>query len=362
MSGATMGSGAPRRVLPLRSTARRPHTNRDAHLTKPPPPPIQLEFLIHELTGTCKRETAEVIATLADFGIPLEEQRYGSRIYRRRWQGMHAVTVQADNKMGSDEVHVRIPGQACEALGLVNLLSLATLLDLKTTRLDGAVDYCPFTPRHLLEAHLRGLVRTHSQTQEWDSSPTGDTFGLGSGRSDASLRCYDRRGYTRTEFQLRRGHAQEFLARLFSSHEDEHPALFLGAIRAIVDFVDATQDENISRCDLLPFWSDFVGMFQAIRLAPARALATARTYRDRARKQMAAMFYTYVASSILDLDMNWMQVVGELYQYGARQAKTRHRMLLSHGVVTMDQRGARAALPYFWYPSRPQGATQPAMF
>lgn len=336
MNAATTGT-ARRGGSPLRSgvSVRRPHTNRDAHLTKPPPPPIQLEFLIHELTGTCKREIAEVIATLGAFDIPLEEQRYGSRIYRRRWEGLHSVTVQADNKMGSKEVHVRIPGQACEALGLVNLLSLATLLDLKTTRLDGAVDYCPFTPRHLLEAHLRGLVRTHSQTQEWDSSPTGDTFGLGSGSSDASLRCYDRRGYTRTEFQLRRGHAQEFLARMFSATEDEHPALFLGAIRSIVDFVDSTQDENISRCDLLPFWSDFVGMFQRIRLAPARVLATARTYRDRARKQMAAMFYTYVASSILDLDMNWMTVVGELYQYGARQAKTRHRMLLSHGVLTV---------------------------
>lgn len=328
------GDGMPWLASTVGLAARRPSTNRDAQITKQPPG-LALEYSIHELSGTCHRDASEVLGTLSDLGIPLEQQRYGSRIYRTRWEGLHAVTVQADNKMGSSEVHVRIPGQACEHLGLVNLLSLATLLDLKVTRLDAAVDYCPFTPRHLLEAFNRGLARTHAQKAGWDTSTTGDTFTLGSRRSDASLRCYDMRGYTRTEVELRRGHAQEFLARLFASSEVDHPALFLGAIRSVVDFVDATQDENISRCRLLPFWSDFVALFQKIRLAPARALATARTYRDRARKQMGAMFYTYVASSVLDLGMSWMQVVGELYQYGARQAKTRHRMVLSHGVVTI---------------------------
>lgn len=312
----------------------RPPTNRDVQITKPSPVPL-LEFSIHELTGTCKREQAEVLDLLGEFGIPLEEQPYGSRIYRKRWQGMHSVTVQADNKMGSSEVHVRIPGQACEFLGRVKLLSIATLLDLKVTRLDAAVDYCPFTPEHLLEAHRHGLVRSHAQTYDWKSNPQGDTFSLGSRQSDVSMRCYNMRGFTRTELELRRGHAQEFLVGMFASSESEIPALFLGALRSLVDFVDTRQDANISRCSLLPFWADFVGMFQKLRLAPARVIATAKVYRDRARKQMAAMFYTYVSSSVLDLDMSWIQAAGELYQYGARQAKTRHRMLLSHGVVTI---------------------------
>ncbi len=310
---------------------RLPPTNRGVEITEQPcsPPDPLLEFTLHELTGTSRCTEDEVLGTLLEFGISLEPQQYGSRIYRRRWLGDFGVTLQADNKMGSDELHVRIPGQACEHLGLVQLLSLATLLNLKVTRLDAAIDHCPFTPRHLFQARDMGLIRTHAQVGGWLDNPAGDTFYLGSDKSDIMLRCYNMRGYTRSELQFRRGHAQEFLAGLMSRTDDEFPALFLGALRSFVDFVNTDASENISRAPLLPFWKSFVGMVHKVKTAPARAVAVVEKYLRQARKY-AGMFHVY-ASLVSREGRPLTSVLNELYTHGSNHLKPHHRLLLARG-------------------------------
>ncbi len=312
---------------------RLPPTNRGVEITKPSGLPVEpmLEFTVHELTGTTRCTPEEVEGTLSEFGISLEENKTGSRNYRRLWSGDFGSSVETDNKFGTDESRVRIPGQACEHLGLVNLLSLATLLNLNVTRLDAATDYCPFTPRHLLQATDMGLTRTHAQTHGWDSNNDGDTFTLGSRKSDVYLRCYDMRGYTRTELELKRGHAREFLAALMSRDMDEFPALFLGAIRSCVDFVDSGACENISRAPLLPFWREFVGMFERVRLAPARVQPVVEKYLRQARKY-AGMFHVY-ASLVASPGRPLAHVLGELYSHGAEHLKPHHRLLLRRSQV-----------------------------
>jgi hypothetical protein len=321
-----------RRTWGWGSAGRLPPTNRGVEITTAAAAPsdLLLEFAVHELTGTTRLTVEEVLGTLAEFDLMLEQQQYGSRIYRRRWTGEHGVTVQADNKMGSDEVHVRLPGQVCEHLGFVTLLSLGTLLNLKVTRLDAAIDYCPFTPRHLLHAQELGLSRTHAQSHGWASNGDGDTFTLGSGKSDVYLRCYDRRGFTRSELQLRRGHAQEFFAGLLSRSESEWPELFLGALRSFVDFVDTGACENISRAPLLGFWRAFVGMVDKVKLAPARVQSGAEKYLRQARKY-AAMFHVY-GSLLAREGRSLGSVLGELYTHGAEHLRPHHRLLLARGV------------------------------
>ncbi len=315
---------------------RLPPTNRGVEITEHPcsPPNPLLEFTLHELTGTSRCTEDEVLGTLAEFGIYVEAQEYGSRIYRRRWLGDFGVTLQADNKMGSDELHVRIPGQACEHLGLVQLLSLATLLSLKVTRLDAAIDHCPFTPRHLLQAQEMGLSRTHAQAHGWASNTEGDTFTLGSRKSDVFLRCYDRRGFTRTELELKRGHAQEFLAGLMARDVSEFPALFLGALRSFVDFVDTGVCENISRAPLLPFWRSFVGLVEKFRIAPARVQLCVEKYLRQARKY-GAMFHVY-GSLLAREGRSLASVLGELYTHGAEHLRPHHRLLLARGGLAVD--------------------------
>lgn len=330
------GGGASDRAPTGSRAARLPPTNRAVEITPsvPPPTDLILEFTVHELTGTTRCTLDEVLATLAEFGFPVDEQKFGSRLYRRRWSGEFGVTVQAENKMRSDEVHVRIPGQACEHLGLVTLLSLGTLLNLKVTRLDAAIDYCPFTPEHLFEARRRGLIRTHAQQGGWKDSPEGNTFELGSRKSDVFLRCYDRRGYTRTELELKRGHAQEFLAGLMARDVSEFPALFLGALRAHVDFVDPGACSNISRAPLLPFWRAFVGMFERVRLAPARAVPVVEKYLRQARKY-ASLVYVYIslASRVGPVPPHPLHVIQEFLGHGEHNLKPHHKRLLGWGIA-----------------------------
>ncbi len=327
------GGGASDRAPTGSRAARLPPTNRAVEITPSAPPlaDLMLEFAVHELTGTTRCTVDEVLGTLAEFGFPVDEQKFGSRLYRRRWSGEFGVTVQAENKMRSDEVHVRIPGQACEHLGLVTLLSLGTLLNLKVTRLDAAIDYCPFTPEHLLTAQKLGLVRTHAQGYGWASSPDGDTFTLGSRKSDVFLRCYDRRGFTRTELELKRGHAQEFLAGLMARDVSEFPALFLGALRAHVDFVDPGACSNISRAPLLPFWRSFVGMFERVRLAPARAVPVVEKYLRQVRNY-AAMFHVY-GSLLAREGFPLMSALSELWTHGREHLKPHHHRLIARGIA-----------------------------
>jgi hypothetical protein len=134
------------------------------------------------------------------------------------------------------------------------------------------------------------------------------------------------RGYTRTELELKRGHAREFLAGLMSRDESEFPALFLGALRSHVDFVDTGACENISRAPLLPFWRAFVGMFERVKLAPARVQSSAEKYLIQARKY-AAMFHVY-ASLETRSGRPLVSVLTELYTHGAQRLKTHHRLLL----------------------------------
>ncbi len=328
------GDGVPRRVTTGGPAARRlPPTNRAVEITPlaPPSANLMLEFAVHELTGTTRCTVDEVLGTLSEFGLSVDEQPYGTRMYRRRWSGEFGVTVQAENKMRSDEVHVRIPGEACEHLGLVQLLSLGTLLNLKVTRLDAAIDYCPFTPEHLLTAQRLGLVRTHAQGYGWHSNDEGDTFTLGSRKSDVYLRCYDRRGFTRTELELKRGHAQEFLAGLLARDVSEFPALFLGALRSHVDFVNADACENISRAPLLPFWRAFVGMFERVKLAPARAVPVVEKYLRQVRNY-AAMFHVYGALLARE-GFPLVSALSELWTHGSSHLKPHHHRLLSRGIA-----------------------------
>lgn len=309
---------------------RLPSTDRGVETTcKLSLPDEPLEFAVHELTGTTRMTLDEVLGTVSDFGINFEQEDRGNRLYKQAWTGEHGISVQTENKMGSDEVYVRLPGEACEHLGLVKLLSLGTLLNLNVTRLDGAIDHCPYTPRELRDAHEAGLTRTHAKVSQSITSSTGETFYLGSPSSDVRLRCYDRRGFTRSELQLRRGHAQNFFDGLLARDESELPELFLGVLRNFVDFVEPSEDSNRSRWDLLPWWSAFVNDFRRVRLAPVRVVASPEKYLIQARKY-GAMFHTYV-SLLASHGRSEASVLSELHQHGSSLLKPRHRLLLARG-------------------------------
>jgi DNA relaxase NicK len=192
--------------------------------------------------------------------------------------------------------------------------------------LHAAIDYCPFKPWALYEARARGLIRTHAQVGEMILGDDGDTFYLGSKMSDVRLCCYDKRGFTRSELRFRNGHARLFLAELMARSAEQLAELALGALRAFVDFVDSREDSNISRCSLLPFWSDFIGRFEAVRVAPKKAAASLGAFLLHVRKQ-AATFRTYVACMVAQGNTP-EHVAREFLAHGEVKMGTRHRSLI----------------------------------
>ena len=169
-------------------------------------------------------------------------------------------------------------GHACESIGYDALRMIYNTLEMKATRLDVAVDHCPFSPDDLRREWVSDNVRTnckpvkkakpgreHIRTCKWDSSPTGDTFYMSSRKSSVFARCYDERGFTRFELEMKGERATKAATLIFADSEQLKQRT-MGMIRELVDFVDAKSDTNRSRCTLLPFWRAFITKFERVKV------------------------------------------------------------------------------------------------
>ncbi len=165
-------------------------------------------------------------------------------------------------------------GTTCEFYGFDKLSHIYQALQFKATRIDLAADNCFFEPSTLRDLWYQDSVRTvckpmqdarqefqHVRTCEWMTSPTGDTFYMGSRSSTQFARCYNSRGFTRFEMELKKERAAQIMASLC---EGSPLASVLGSvINQFVAFVHL-DNSNRHRCTALPFWKRFlVGLSDA---------------------------------------------------------------------------------------------------
>jgi len=186
-------------------------------------------------------------------------------------------------------VCVDVSGEACEELGHARIADLCEGVDLRYSRLDVALDHCPFTPVRLRDEWRADRVRTRCKvpmdarpdrqwrTSDWREHATGDTFYMGARSSTQYARVYDRRGFTRFELEIKGDLAASIGEELVRATRDA-PAfrsLALSMVRRFVDFVDPSTSSNRSRCTLLPFWEKFVaGVARASVSLPGRLART----------------------------------------------------------------------------------------
>jgi len=209
------------------------------------------------------------------------------------------VRVLASERRPDMGVCVDVTGTGCEELGLRALAELRLQLGLKVTRLDVALDHCPFTPSVLRDAWHADMVRTRAKVPEdaradrqwrscdWKSNPKGDMFTMGARSSTQYARCYDERGFTRFELELKDRTADLAAARLLGDDLGDFATEALGWIRRFVDFVEP-DDANVSRRSLLPFWEAFCGMVPRAKVALDGALVrTAAEVRGWVEAQVA---------------------------------------------------------------------------
>lgn len=185
---------------------------------------------------------------------------------------------------GGGFVGIRLTGEACDEVGsegVQELMSLCSNHRHGATRIDLAFDHCPFSVEQVEQAAVAGNLNSRCFKSDQTTSlknKRGRTVyvqGVMGGRGEKMARCYDERGYVRFELVLRHESAARVADQLRQTPVEAWPALALGVIRSTVDFVDRSSDARAARCDLLPWWSDFVGEASKAVLSP-RAVQVGR--------------------------------------------------------------------------------------
>lgn len=174
---------------------------------------------------------------------------------------------------------IEVQGEACEELGRDGLLAIWDAAEWRVSRVDVAADHCPFTPDMVAEAWQRGDVdtrvkvldpngkvkpkpgREHWRRCAWESRANGDMFTMGSRSAGQYARCYDERGWTRFELELKKTTAHAagpIVMEALRVGGSTFSHVVSGLIERFVRFVDRSADSTVTRCPPLDWWAAFV--------------------------------------------------------------------------------------------------------
>jgi len=216
-----------------------------------------------------------------------------------------------DERMG---VHFSLSSEALSVLAALDeaWADLSSVMDAVHSELGGhttRVDVCWDETSGLLDLGVvREALRNRDYVARWrewqyleseketrDFGPVrGETFYLGSSKSDSQLRVYDKRAerlqkghavevdhWVRVELQLRRKRA-DAVSRLWAQVRTDADAIvtrLTGFLRSMVEFKDASsRDTNGTRRPVAGWWARFLGFAEKASVAVARA--EARTVED----------------------------------------------------------------------------------
>jgi DNA relaxase NicK len=210
---------------------------------------------------------------------------------------------------GRDDVHVEIPGEACEFAGPEGLINLWTDCGGKLRRFDVAIDGLKgadgndLDPAEVFDmAYNRPeCVRTKANLAG-DESVTmmqnrkGKTSYIGAASSERRVRIYNARGPTRLELQVRGKRAESYGDVLEGLCVSKLPKVIVGLVRAFVDFVEPSS--NKSRSVLQGWWSSAVESFDQIVTSIPKIVVTIESkwqwLQQSVRRTMAIMHHACV--------------------------------------------------------------------
>lgn len=281
---------------------------------------------LHWLAGTTRLPVADVLDSLtATFGgcafEPLERGGFGYHMAAVGPAGARAYWTH-----GRADVHVVLPGQACEHLGLAGVVGAAVALDLVPTRVDFAWDCEGITPAELRGWFQDGQVvtRAHRESWGWQESATGTTFTLGARSSERYLRCYDQRGPTRVELEVKGDRAPVVWAHLLEHQEADWSRAAMALLRDFVDFRDRSSGVRPDCAPLLPKWAvvvDGAGR-QALKIPrPVFSLERSRSWLSRSVFPVLAL--------VSACESNPERFVTDALTAGRSRWRGRHRALLA---------------------------------
>lgn len=201
----------------------------------------------------------------------LVDRGYGGKLYRESYEALVGSKVYYDpvklDESIQDHFHIELPGQACECVSDDQLYKF--LADLKdksirynVKRVDFAFDELKFSPDEFLAGiksdDLVSLAKRECiriEDSPFKKQEVGEKVGcksvyLGSMASQRMVRCYNKRGFTRLEFQVRDERCQLIMdelrdCRFMYPHEFEERVK--SHLRQYMDF------------NTLDWWLEFVG-------------------------------------------------------------------------------------------------------
>lgn len=221
----------------------------------------EIIYQIHWLSVTvhAENETAFTLydKIFKDIMGDLDELGNGGRGFKEIFINHLGVKLYINPSHGLEKYyHLEIPGQACETLQWENFKALGEYLETyfqgvyKVTRFDFAFDTMLFTPKDaenaIVENHIRTLAKRESLKiisspfAKRDDGEIGTlTVYLGSPTSERKIRIYNKRGYTRLEFETKdkRSHLIARQVLLASSHA----MWFEIVIQHLRDYIDFDQ-------------------------------------------------------------------------------------------------------------------------
>ncbi len=331
---------------------RPPPTNRGAVNTALRSPPVvidgagsakaALEVSLHWLTATTQAvDVMHAVGFLSDYlGHGPEVKESGQWGYTSSFVWAGGLKLLDNENRPEMGVCLVADGSACEFHGFDKLAHVYQSLQFKATRADFAADNCGFEPSDLRDHWHADNVRTvckpmtaarsdraDIRTCQWLSSPDGDTFYMGSRSSTQYGRCYNQRGPTRFEMELKKERAAQALETIFAGASLSEA---LGAaVNQFVAFIDPSTDQNRSRCTLLPWWREFLDALSdsgcVTRLEP-RPEPTIDRLRDWIEGQVAASLYVY--ETVFGKEDSHERIRRELRKRGLEQAKPKHHALI----------------------------------
>lgn len=307
-------------------------------------------YRIHWLNVTIhgSKDDSEILYDLLfrdTFG-DLQDIGNGGRGFKVIQKGLAGFKLYSEPTLKNGEYfHLEIPGSACDALNWDYFKALYDYLDgvfpdkFNFTRLDFAFDYLKFTPAQAKEAILNNQVRslakrdkTNIQESPFAKRDDGEigtmTVNFGSRDSQRMIRVYNKRGFTRLEFETKQERADMIAKDLLREQDDSK--WFRIAVGHLRDFIDFKTD----------WWDDFIqGNARAYRIVTKPVEVSLDSITSWVNKQVTPAL-SVLADVLPYGDLNHM------INLGRKRRKEKYNLILENaggcpGKVPPPRKGAQ---------------------
>jgi DNA relaxase NicK len=291
-------------------------------------------YQFHWLSFTVKADREDAFSLYSNifedsFGI-IQALGNGGRGFKEIYHGLLELKIYLTpvNPCAENYWHIEIPGQACENLHQKYFMALGDYLEsnfkdrYSYKRLDIAFDNVGFEPIDVENAIKSNQVRCLSKRETLrslsspfqlkDNGSIGTyTVEFGSNQSERMITVYNKRGYTRLEFQMRGDRADVVAKKIITPQLENN--WFGSAIEHLRDFVDFET----------AWWVQFVN-------GNARAFETISRPRDVSmNKLMRWMDHQISPALSVAVDVLPEESMNNLIRNGRRRRGSRYDLLLN---------------------------------